>query len=219
VIEFIRRYVLHNIGLKLISLVAATLLWMAIAREPVEEVTLSVPIEYQNAPTNLEISTETLPQLQVRVSGPSSRIHALRPAEVHAMIDLVGAKPGERTYDLSASRVRVPRDMQVVQVIPSQFRISFDNRATRRVRVEPRVVGSSAPGFGLQQVVPDPESVTIVGSEKHVAEVDAVVTDPVDASGLMGKATFTTHVYISDPLVRLASPSTVHVTVTTGRDR
>jgi len=217
--DFIRRYVLHNIGLKLISLLAATLLWMAIAREPMEEVTLSVPIEFQNAPTNLEISAEVLPQVQVRVSGPSTRTHALRPAEVHAVIDLVGAKPGERTYDLSASRVRVPREMQVVQVIPSQFRISFDNRATRRVPVKPRVVGSSAPGFTLQEVLPDPDSVTIVGPEKHVAEVESVITDPVDASGVIGKATFTTHVYISDPLVRLASPSTVHVTVATERVR
>ena len=55
-------------------------------------------------------------------------------ADVHAFVSLDAASPGEHTYDL---HVRVPRDVEVVQVIPSQFRISFDNRATRRVGCPP----------------------------------------------------------------------------------
>jgi YbbR domain-containing protein len=111
----------------------------------------------------------------------------------------------------------VPRDVEVVQVIPSQFRISFDTRATKRVDVRPRVVGATAPGFRMQQVNVDPSSVMITGPEKRVNSIDAVITDPVDASGVMGHATFNTHIYVSDPLVRLTGLSTAHVTVVTDR--
>jgi YbbR domain-containing protein len=213
--DFFRRGIFGNIGLKLLSLFIAVLLWMAIAREPKAEVAITVPIEFQNGPENLEISSETIPQVMVRERGPAGVVHDLGPAEVHAVIDLRAATPGEHTYDLAPNKIRAPRDVETVQVIPSQFRISFDKRLTKQVRVQPRVIGTTAPGYRLGQVTVDPETVTIAGPEKRVAAIDSVVTDPVDASGVMGSAAFSTHVYVADPLVRLASPSTVRVVVNT----
>ena len=57
--DFFRRNILRNAGLKVLSLVIAVLLWMAISREPRAEVTLAVPIEFHNSPENLEINSET----------------------------------------------------------------------------------------------------------------------------------------------------------------
>jgi YbbR domain-containing protein len=163
----------------------------------------------------LEISSESIPQVQVRERGPAGIVHNLGPAEVHAIIDLRSATTGEHTYDLAPNKIRAPRDVETLQVIPSQFRISFDKRADKRVPVQPRVIGSTAPGFRLGEVTVDPPSVNIAGPEKRVDAIESLITDPVDASGVMGNATFTTHVYVSDPLVRLTSPSTVRVTVMT----
>ncbi len=210
--DFFRRAVVNNAGLKVLSLIIAVLLWLAISREPRAEVTLTVPIEFHNSPENLEINSENIQQVQVRASGPVGAVHSVSAADVHAYVSLDSATPGEHTYDL---HVRVPRDVEVVQVIPSQFRISFDNRATKKVDVRPRVIGTIAPGFRMQDVTVDPATVVIVGPEKRVNTIDALITDPVDASGVMGHATFNTHVYVSDPLVRLQGSSTARVTVTT----
>ena len=166
--DFLRRYVFHNLGLKLLSLVIAVLLWMAVAREPMAEVAITVPIEFQNAPDNLEISSESIPQVQVRERGPSGVVHDLGPAEVHAVIDLRSTSPGEHTYDLSPNKIRAPRDVQTLQVIPSQFRISFDKRATKTVKVQARVIGTTAPGYSLQDVKVEPSTVTLAGPEKRV---------------------------------------------------
>jgi YbbR domain-containing protein len=56
--------------------------------------------------------------------------------------------------------------------------------------------------------------VTIVGPEKRVNGIDSAITDPVDASGVVDQATFTTHVYVPDPLVRIVKAEPVRVTVT-----
>jgi YbbR domain-containing protein len=213
--DFLRRNVLHNLGLKLLSLGIAVLLWLAVAREPSAEVAITVPIEFHNAPENLEISSESIPQVQVRERGPAGIVHNLGPAEVHAIIDLRSATTGEHTYDLAPNKIRAPRDVQTLQVIPSQFRISFDKREDKRVPVQPRVIGSTAPGFRLGEVTVDPPIVSVAGPQKRVDAITSLITDPVDASGVMGSATFTTHVYVSDPLVRLTTPSTVRVTVMT----
>ena len=57
-----------------------------------------------------------------------------RPMRVHAEIDLADAKPGERTFDLTSQQVRHPRDVTVVQVVPSQLHLAFDTRLDSRSR-------------------------------------------------------------------------------------
>jgi hypothetical protein len=55
----------------------------------------------------------------------------------------------------------------------------------------------------------------VVGPEKRVNQIDAALTDPVDATGVVGRANFTTNVYVPDPLVHLAHPGPIHVAVVT----
>ena len=216
--DFLRKYVFHNFGLKTVSLIAAVLLWFAVTREPVAEVAISVPVEFHNSPEHLEISTESIPQVQVRVRGPVREVRDLSPSEVHAIIDLEQAKPGERTYDLNPRRIHVPDGIEVVMAVPSQMRLTFDASLTKQVEVKPRVIGTFAAGYRIEQVNASPEKITIVGPAKHVQGVEAAVTDPVDATGVVGSATFTTHAYVADPLVRLADPNPIHVTVTTQKN-
>ena len=45
--SFVQRVFVHNIGLKLVSLLLAIGLWFAVARDPVAEVEMKVPIEFQ----------------------------------------------------------------------------------------------------------------------------------------------------------------------------
>jgi YbbR domain-containing protein len=213
--NFFRKYVLHNFALKLISLLAAVLLWVAVVKEPVAEVVISVPIEFRNAPEHLEISSEQVPQAQVRVRGPVGSVRQLTPSDIHAVVDLRSSQPGERTYDLNPSRIAVPRDVEVEQVIPSQFRITLDRSASKQVEVRPRVTGTFASGYRIANVTSDPAMVTIAGPSRHVQDVDAAITDPIDATGVVGKATFTANPYVTDPMVRVINSSPIRVTVTT----
>src|SRR5271167_608207 len=100
-IQFFQRYVLHNFGLKVLSLLLAAGLWFLISKdEQPAEVVLHAPIVFENVPSQLEIGTEAIPDAQIRVRGPERVIRELRANEVHAEINLSDAKPGERTYDL-----------------------------------------------------------------------------------------------------------------------
>jgi YbbR domain-containing protein len=119
---------------------------------------------------------------------------------------------------LNPRRIRVPEGIEVVQAVPSQMRLSFDARATRQVEVKPRVIGTFASGYRIEKVQASPNTITIIGPARHVQGVEAAVTDPVDATGVVGSATFVTHAYVADPLVRLADPNPIHVTVTTQKN-
>jgi len=211
--DFLRRYVLHNLGLKLVSLALAVGLWLAVARDPMAEVAVNVPIEFHNMPENLEISAENIPTAQIRLRGPQRMVHQLRPSDVYVGVELSGLKPGERTFDLTDRQIHRPAGLEVVQVVPSQVHFAFDDRLARRVPVQPRVVGSFAAGYQISQVLADPAVVTITGPKKRVEAVENATTDPVDVSGTMNRATFVRHAYVSDPLIQVGDPSSVRVTV------
>ncbi len=219
-IHFLRQHIFRNFGLKVISLVIAVVLWLAVVRDPMAEVVVKTPIEFDHVPQNLDFTSEHIPQAEIRVRGPERIVRGLDQEEVHASLDLADATPGERTYDLNSRIVRVPRSVEVVQVMPAQLRINFDKDITKMVPVRPRVIGTFAPGVQLAPngVIPEPAQVAVVGPEKRVKEIDAVLTDTVDATGVIGRATFATAVSVPDPLVRLAHPGPIHVTVVTEKN-
>ena len=213
-INLFKRYVLHNFWLKLLSLLLAAGLWWRISPdEQPAVVVLHAPIVFQHVPTHLEISSESVPEAQIRVRGPERVIRQLQPNEVHAEIDLSEARSGERTFDLTSQQVRHPSDVRVVQVVPSQVHLSFDTRLTRTVDIHPRVTGIFAEGEQIARVDVDPPTITITGPKDHVEKVDAATTDPVDATGTRGSAVFTTNVYVPDPLVQVVKPLSIRVTV------
>ncbi|HVI10580.1 MAG TPA: CdaR family protein [Candidatus Binatia bacterium] len=216
---FLRRWVLHNFWLKILSLMIATGLWLAISpdQQPAE-VAIQVPIEFQHVPPHLEISTENIPEAQIRVRGPERLVRQLRSSDIHAEIELGDAKPGERTFDLTARQIRHDRALQVVQVVPGQIHLNFDMRLTREVEVHPKVTGNFAAGQTITRVLVDPDRVTITGPTHHVEPVAWVGTDAVDASGTATEGTFVTNVFVPDPLVQVVNPTPIRVTVVIGKN-
>jgi YbbR domain-containing protein len=208
-------HIFEHLPLKLLSLLIAIAMWWGVAHDPVIEVGVNAPIEFHNVPDNLEISSETIPQAQIRVRGPARVLRDLVQSEIHPSIDLQNAMAGERTYELSARQIQLPHEAEVVQIVPATFRVQFDARATKQVEVRPRVIGTFASGYRILQATAIPEQVTIVGPAKRVASIENAITDPVDASGVIGRATFTTHAYVSDPLVRFVNPGAIRIVVIT----
>jgi len=208
-----QRTFVQNFGLKLVSLLLAVGLWFVVARDPIAEVEMKVPIEFQSLPENLEVDSASFTQAQIRVRGPERVIHRLEPSDVRAEIDLANVSPGERTFDLTPRHVHVPQDLEVVQVIPTHFQLSFDTRTTRTVEVRPRVTGTFASGMRVAQVIAEPSSILITGPRRRVEAVESATTDPVDVSGTMTRTWRLTQASVPDPLIQIVHPTPIRVTV------
>jgi len=215
--EFFRRWILHDIDIKLLALAISIGLWWIVGRDPIVETVVTAPVEFRHAPANLVMTSDTDYEVQVAVSGPERIIRALRPADVSAILDLTDVKPGEHTFDLGSREVQVPRGVTVTRVVPAQIHLAFNPSVRREVKVRPRVIGSFVAGYGITDVTAEPSSIVIEGPEVRVDAIDSAITDPVDATGVVGSATFTTRAFVPDPLVRVVHPQPIHVTVTTGK--
>ena len=210
----LRHLIFDHAMLKVTSLVIAALMWYGVAREPITEVIVRVPIEFSHSPRDLDYSSEAaIPQAQVHLRGPAGALRDLPQEDVHVVLDLKGATAGEHTYDLSADQVRVPRNIEVLQVTPSRLHMVLERSRTQEAEVKPRLAGSPMPGFRIASVTTEPATVTISGPERHVNAIEGALTDPVDITGIAGEQTFETRAYLSDPLVHLLGSNTIRVTV------
>jgi YbbR domain-containing protein len=208
-----RRVFIQNFAMKLVSLLLAVGLWLAVARSPVAEVEMNVPIEFRNLPDQLEIDSATFTEAQIRLRGPERLIQRLQPSDVRAKVDLKDVQPGERTFDLTSRQVQLPDDLEVVQIIPGQFHLSFDVRDMRSVVVRPRVTGNFASGMRVAQVVADPSTIMVTGPRRRIEALEAASTDPVDVSGTITRASFVTQAFVADPLIQVVHPIPIRVTV------
>src|SRR5690242_21688374 len=107
------------IALALISLLAATALWVAVtqAQNPNREAFFNGAIEIKavNVPDGLAVASIRESSVTVRVSAPDSTIKKLTTADFAAEVDLSGVR--EKTSDQRViGRVVSKRDVQIVEV-------------------------------------------------------------------------------------------------------
>jgi YbbR domain-containing protein len=204
----------RHIGLKIMSIALAALLWLAVAGEQIVERALRIPLEFTNRPATLEPVGEPLDVVDVRVRGSSGRLSRIAAGEVVAVVDLTGARPGQRLFHVSASDVRAPFGVEVVQVTPTTLYMTFEPPLTKTVPVIPEVEGDPAQGYEVAVRSADPATVEIIGPRSAVAEMKAAITEPVSVAGESRSIVKTVSVGVADPTVRLKNVDVVRVTVT-----
>jgi YbbR domain-containing protein len=206
------RLLLDNLPLKLVSLVLSVLLWFLIAAEKTSERGLSVPVEFQNVPKDLEMTNDPVDTVEVRLRASPGIIQGLQPRELSAQIDLAGTAEGERIIHLTPDSVRVPFGVRVVKVTPSIVTLNFERTLEKVVPIRPRLVGRPAPGCEVAEVVADPSEVRIVGPRSRVQEIESAFTEPISVEGAQSSVMESVAVGLEDPLLRLAGSSRVRVT-------
>ena len=204
----------RHIGLKIVSIALAALLWVIVAGEQIVERALRIPLEFTNMPTQLELVGEPPNVVDVRVRASSGRLSRIAAGELVAVVDLQSARPGQRLFHVAGSDVRAPFGVEVVQVSPSSLYMNFEPSATKVVPVVPEVDGEPASGYEIGTRTADPPTVEVVGPKSAVAALTNAITEPVSVTGASAPVVEMVSVGVSDPTVRLKRTEPVRVTVT-----
>jgi len=203
----------RNIGLKLLAVILAVLLWLTIAGEHVVERSVRVPLEFRNIPDVLEIVGNTPDTVDVRVRGSSALLSRMQPGEIVAVLDLGSARAGSRLFHIRTDEVRAPFGVEVSQVIPSTLALELEKSARRQVPIVPATEGDPAPGFVIGRKTADPATVEIVGPESRVRQVTEATTEPVSIKDATSRVRDGVTAGVVDTSVRLVQPQVVQVTV------
>jgi YbbR domain-containing protein len=201
----------RNLGLKILALALASLLWLTVAGEHVGERVMRVPLEFHNIPPDLEIVGDPPTSVDVRVRGSSGVISRLQAGDVVASLELRGSRPGSRL--LHIEEVRAPYGVEVSQVLPATVSLELEKMASRVVPVVPELDGEPAPGFVVGRVVADPATVRVQGPESRVRALAEATTEPVTVTGSRERVKDSVTIGVIDSAVRLSDPMTTATVV------
>ncbi len=203
----------RNLGLKLLSVGLAVLLWLVVLGQHVVERGVRVPLEFQNIPAALEIVGTPPTTADVRLRGTSNLLSRLQPGEIVAILDLANARPGARLFHLRTDQIRVPFGVEVAQVLPGTVALELERSTQRVVPVQPAVDGEPAEGYGVGTISVDPPNVEIVGPESRVRQVESATTETIAIDDAKASVEDVVNIGVTDPSVRLREPRTAVVTV------
>ena len=210
------RGVFDSLPLKVMSLGFAVLLWLLVAGEKTSEMGLTVPVELQNFPRELELTGEPVNAVEVRLRASPGMIQRIVPGEVSAQVNLVGVGEGEHIVHLTEDAIRMPFGVKVVKISPAVLTFQLEKTLEKVVPIQPRLLGRPAEGFEVAGVTSEPADVKVAGPTSRMEEIESAFTEPLSVDAARDTVTQRVTIGLADPLLRVLATPQVKLTA---RDR
>jgi diadenylate cyclase len=202
-----------NLVPKGIAFALVLVLWGFIAGQQRTEMWLTVPLEYRNIPTNMEIAGELVNKVEVGIRGPRGVISGVSQDQVRAHIDLSQGLRGLNYVRITTDNIRIPVGTGVTKINPSSMRIRLEDVKTRSVQVKAQFIGKLPQPLRLETVWVEPHFVVLQGPESRLTKVREVLTEPIDLSSITENTKISVGVDVNFPQIRLAPNQPSHVAV------
>jgi len=170
-----------NLTLKLVSVIAATLLAFALQdASNASVVSLFVPIELRNPPADKVLVKRMKQGVQITIKGPSFLIGEVAASPPPLRLKLPDDVGGKYTAQLMASDISLPPSVSVLTLDPPEVELTFENIEERDVRVEVPQLGLLSKELLLVDIALDPAAVTVKGPQSEVRQLRSIATEPLD---------------------------------------
>ncbi|MCR5585651.1 MAG: hypothetical protein K6F63_09505 [Lachnospiraceae bacterium] len=180
----------HNFGLKLLALVSAFLIWIAVvnSQDPVDTVTFyNIPVEILNE--NALIQKDKIPEVvygstvTVTVQARKSICDALTADSIKATADF------EKIYVTDTVPIEISvngydsSDVEIIRGQNSYMKLTLEDYATKEFKVRIETKGEPADGYVVGYNSASPNVITIRGSKLQISRIQGVVAT-VNVDGL-----------------------------------
>ena len=177
----------ENLGLKLIALAGALLLWFLVKGVQPADRLVSARIEFRDLPRDLALVSRSDGAVLLRLEGPKRLLGTVELDEVAVSLKTRDLREGNNAILLAPGDILgAPRGVRVVEVSPRSLRLQVEAIVQREVRVEPRIEGEPRPGFVVRRVHFEPRAVRIAGPRSEVRGIVQAYTLPVSIEGRSG---------------------------------
>jgi hypothetical protein len=179
--ESLRWLLLHNAGVKLLSLVIAFGLWFFVnTGERDTEMAVQVPVELRNRPPNVMLVSPRVDFIDLVVSGPRTLLNRIDPQRMSVGLDLHGVRPGPAVFRIIGDTLDLPRGVTVVRMTPSEVTLEFAAVMRRTVPVHVAFTGKPFGNLRVTDTRVAPESVEWSAPPPRSARAQAAETDQLD---------------------------------------
>ncbi len=201
----------------LVALIAASLLWYVATskrRASISVRSTKANLTLVNMPSGLLLTSSVRDTVTLQLRGPLT-LNPAASGSLEIFLDLTEAVAGRSIYPIDVSGVRLPPEVEVIAVEPTEIEIGLERVLLRSLALSPVVEGSPAPGFMVNFIHVEPTRITVQGPESHLSTLENVTTTSISVEGATGSVEAVVTPLLSDPLLRslTGSPVTVRVNI------
>lgn len=175
----------RDVATWLIAFGIAIGLWLSVnLGERTSERTLRARLDLERLPSGMVITSPVPDYVELRVVGSGLILSSVDSANLRAVLDLAGARPGTATYSLAAKDFRLPRKLRVRRVSPSHVTVQIDRVSRRSLPVRVQRQGDLREGLKLVAADPQPAAVLVSGPREQISPLRDVDTRPIELAEL-----------------------------------
>jgi hypothetical protein len=173
------KWVTTNIGIKLLSLLTAGLLWFHVVTERSYEKSLLIPIQYVNLGNQLLITHHQPPKYaKIKIRGNGKELLRFGKG-IKILLDLKEVKLGWKRIDLTKDDVDLPPDSKITVTsitAPKSFIIRVDEKAQKIVKIIPTLKSDIKIIYNLEVV---PKAIEIFGGRSVISLISKITTEEI----------------------------------------
>lgn len=185
--NLLRGLLFDNLGLKLVALLLAVLVYLNVYTDRPASMIVTFPIQVTDLSDTLSLSGQVPAAVQAELRGTAKQLIRLRVSEPPLKVSLAGVGEGHYERALGLEDLPVPDDMHLQLnrlVSPRTLELQLDRRMKRLVPVAIEVDDEPGPAALWDGTVRlHPTQVTVSGPAVAIATLDTVWLQPVALAG------------------------------------
>ena len=176
--QLMKDVVLHNIGIKVLSLIGALFVWLIIINidDPYKTKVFQVPVEtinesaLQSVNKVFEITSGSI--ANVKVGGKRSVIDRLDSTDIRATADLSNLSSVNAVNIVPSLRKKVSSDvtLECTQVL----KVALEDMATKQVKVTVVTQGEPSEGYSIGKCTAKPNMIQVTGGKSVVKRISSI---------------------------------------------
>jgi YbbR domain-containing protein len=176
----VRKYLLSEIRLKLLSLLLAVMLWSSMMYTVESHMTFSAPISFDKLQKGLMIREADTRDILITVNGSLSVLKNIRAKDIAVALDVSRIKEGRHIVNITRSDIIVPKGVKIEDVKPEYVVVETDKIVEKHLRTVVKLGDKLADVYQLVSWYP--QYVYVEGPKELLEKTHSIATFPVDGN-------------------------------------
>jgi YbbR domain-containing protein len=209
--DFVKKHIINDWKLKVLSLVLAIMLWFAVSYIGESKLSVSVPVSPINLEKDFMIKGMDTEDVLVMISGPVSVLKNLRPKDVKVPVDIGELKNGRHIVNIRKTDIVVPKGVEVEAIKPDYVAIEIERTLEKRLKTVVKLDDKWKTLYSVKSWYP--QYVTVEGPKASIEKIDSIDTVTIDGNFMAAEEELDIALDTKGLLIRKLRPETVRVII------
>jgi YbbR domain-containing protein len=181
------RQIAHNIfirngHLKAIALLLTVALYLWVGEDRETQMIAAAPVRF-SVPEELILTQPNIDRVKLTLRGRWSSLNQFDQNDLEPVVIQVSPDDDGQVVPITPDAVQLPPGVRTTSIEPSAVRVELEDRVEKTVKLSPRVVGRTRPGYVIQGVEVTPSELTVSGPQSVIGPLQSVPTERIDVTG------------------------------------